>query len=48
MVTHDSHIASYADRIIFLRDGQIVDELRPEAHSDAISDLVADRMRQIA
>jgi putative ABC transport system ATP-binding protein len=48
MVTHDSHIASYADRILFLRDGQIVDELRPEGHSDAIGDLVADRMRQIA
>ena len=48
MVTHDTHIASYADRILFLRDGQIVDELRPEGHSDAIGDLVADRMRQIA
>jgi putative ABC transport system ATP-binding protein len=48
MVTHDSHIASYADRIIFLRDGQIVDELRPEAHDGVIGDLVADHMRQIA
>ena len=48
MVTHDSHIASYADRILFLRDGQIVDEMRPEAHDGAATDLVADRMRQMA
>ncbi len=48
MVTHDSHIASYADRILFLRDGQIVDEMRPEAHDGTATDLVADRMRQMA
>jgi putative ABC transport system ATP-binding protein len=28
MVTHDPHAASYADRVVFLRDGKIVDELR--------------------
>jgi putative ABC transport system ATP-binding protein len=28
MVTHDANAASYADRIIFLADGRIVDELR--------------------
>jgi putative ABC transport system ATP-binding protein len=27
MVTHDANAASYADRVVFLRDGQIVDEL---------------------
>jgi putative ABC transport system ATP-binding protein len=47
MVTHDSHIALYADRIVFLRDGQIVDELRPEAHDGTSTDLIADRMRQM-
>lgn len=26
MVTHDPHLADYADRIVFLRDGMIVDE----------------------
>jgi len=30
VVTHDAHLASWADRIVFLRDGQIVDETRPE------------------
>jgi putative ABC transport system ATP-binding protein len=28
MVTHDPIAASYADRIVFLADGQIVDEMR--------------------
>jgi len=26
LVTHDPRIAAYADRIVFLKDGQIVDE----------------------
>jgi len=30
MVTHDPHAASYADRVIFLKDGQIVRELKNE------------------
>ena len=30
MVTHDAHVASYADRIIFLKDGVIVEERRPD------------------
>ena len=28
MVTHDAFAASYADRVVFLKDGRIVDELR--------------------
>lgn len=28
VVTHDARAASYADRVVFLRDGNIVDELR--------------------
>jgi putative ABC transport system ATP-binding protein len=27
MVTHDAHAASYADRVVFLADGALVDEL---------------------
>ncbi len=26
MLTHDPRIAAYADRILFLKDGQIVDD----------------------
>ncbi|MEV6550168.1 ABC transporter ATP-binding protein [Streptomyces sp. NPDC051597] len=41
MVTHDPVAASYADRVIFLADGRIVDEmLRPSA------DGVLDRMKE--
>jgi putative ABC transport system ATP-binding protein len=40
MVTHDPVAASYADRVVFLADGQIVDELlRPTSES------VLDRMK---
>jgi putative ABC transport system ATP-binding protein len=32
MVTHDAHAASYADRVIFLADGEMVDEMyEPDA-----------------
>ncbi len=41
MVTHDPVAASYADRIVFLEDGKIVDELH-----DPTPDSVLDRMRQ--
>jgi putative ABC transport system ATP-binding protein len=37
MVTHDPNAASYADRVIFLADGQIVDELR-EPTAEAVLD----------
>ena len=39
MVTHDPNAASYADRVVFLADGRIVDELR-DANADAILDKV--------
>ncbi|MCT2589008.1 ABC transporter ATP-binding protein [Streptomyces sp. N2-109] len=39
MVTHDPVAASYADRVIFLADGRLVDELRAPT-----ADAVAERM----
>jgi putative ABC transport system ATP-binding protein len=42
MVTHDPVAASYADRVVFLADGQIVDELRQPTPSS-----VLDRMKQL-
>ena len=27
MVTHDPNAASYADRVVFLKDGRVVDQL---------------------
>ncbi len=41
MVTHDPHAASYADRVLFLEDGQIVD-----AMEDPTADRVLDRMKR--
>jgi putative ABC transport system ATP-binding protein len=29
VVTHDAQLASWADRIVFLRDGRIVDQTAP-------------------
>ncbi len=41
MVTHDPHAASYADQVLFLADGQIVDDMQ-----DPTTDRVLDRMKQ--
>jgi putative ABC transport system ATP-binding protein len=42
MVTHDPRAATYADSVLFLADGRIVDELeRPNA------DTILERMRAL-
>ena len=45
MVTHDPRIAAYADRIVFLKDGTIVDETRLDGKGGDHSQLVADKVR---
>ncbi len=40
MVTHDATAASYADRVLFLADGRIVDEML-----DPTADRVLERMK---
>ena len=42
MVTHDPVAAAYADRVVFLADGQIVSELL-----DPTVDAVMDRMKRL-
>jgi putative ABC transport system ATP-binding protein len=42
MVTHDPHAASYSDRVVFLADGRIVDEMRQPS-----ADAVLDRMGKL-
>jgi putative ABC transport system ATP-binding protein len=37
MVTHDPHAASFADKVLFLADGQIIDEM-PEPTTDRVLD----------
>ena len=42
LVTHDPHAASYADRVIFLADGKIVDEM-----ADPTAERVLERMKPL-
>jgi putative ABC transport system ATP-binding protein len=42
MVTHDPVAAAYADRVIFLADGKVVDEI-----NDPTAELVLDRMKSL-
>jgi len=35
VVTHDAQLASWADRVVFLRDGRIVDQTLPIESADA-------------
>jgi len=42
MVTHDPGAASYSDRVVFLADGKIVDEMR-----DPTTDGVLDKMKEL-
>jgi len=45
MVTHDPRIAAYADRIVFLKDGRIVDETNLARRGGAQK--IADKIKQI-
>ncbi|WP_433124301.1 ABC transporter ATP-binding protein [Micromonospora sp. CA-240977] len=36
MVTHDAQLASWADRVIFIRDGRVVDQTAPSSGPDAL------------
>jgi putative ABC transport system ATP-binding protein len=47
MVTHDPRIAAYAGRIVFLKDGVIVDETVLESQSGDPAQMLADKMRAI-
>ncbi len=42
MVTHDANAASYADRVVFLADGRVVDEMR-----EPTADRVLDRLKSL-
>ena len=36
VVTHDAQLASWADRIVFLRDGRVVDQTKPPAGPESL------------
>jgi len=41
VVTHDAKLASWADRVVFLRDGKVVDQTVPPPTPEALIDHVA-------
>jgi putative ABC transport system ATP-binding protein len=47
MVTHDPRIAAYADRIIFLKDGKVVDETLLERKSTKREQMVEEKVREV-
>jgi len=42
MVTHDATAAAYADRVVFLSDGRVVDQM-----DEPTADAVLDRMKTL-
>jgi putative ABC transport system ATP-binding protein len=36
MVTHDAQLASWADRVVFLRDGRVVDQTMPPPSPESL------------
>jgi len=47
MVTHDPRIAAQADRILFLKDGRVVDETVLESTDGRNAEIVADHMKRL-
>ena len=48
MVTHDPRIAAYADRIIFLKDGKVIDETILERQSGNSTAAVEKKIKEIS
>ncbi|HMB22342.1 MAG: ABC transporter ATP-binding protein [Chloroflexota bacterium] len=48
MVTHDPRIAAYADRIVFLKDGKVVDETLLERRNDNRAATVEKKIKEIS
>jgi putative ABC transport system ATP-binding protein len=47
MVTHDPRAAAYADRVVFLQDGQIVRELQPDNNDGHDVQAIMDAMAEL-
>jgi putative ABC transport system ATP-binding protein len=43
LVTHDAQLASWADRVVFLRDGRVVDQTVPPAGPESLLEHVTER-----
>ena len=47
MVTHDPRIAAYSDRIIFLKDGKVVDETLLEKKNAKTARMVEEKVKEV-
>lgn len=47
MVTHDPRIAAYADRIIFLKDGKVIDETLLDRKNSKNAEAVVEKMKEL-
>jgi putative ABC transport system ATP-binding protein len=47
MVTHDPRIAAYANRIIFLKDGKVVDETQLERKNSKNANIVTEKIKEL-
>ena len=48
VVTHDAQLASWADRVVFLRDGRVVDQTVPPPSPESLLDAVRSRDQRSA
>ncbi len=48
MVTHDPRIAAYADRIVFLKDGKVVNEVQLESRRTDNAETVSQMIKALA
>jgi putative ABC transport system ATP-binding protein len=48
MVTHDPHIAAYSDRIVFLKDGKVVNETILGSKNVGNQEIVTNQMKAMA
>ena len=47
IVTHDPMVASYADRVLFFYDGQIIDEYKNKENNEENIDIILDKFKGV-
>ncbi|NFG25268.1 ABC transporter ATP-binding protein [Clostridium botulinum] len=47
IVTHDPMVASYADRVLFFSDGQIIDEYKNKENNERNIDIILDKFKGV-
>ncbi|MFR7764127.1 MAG: hypothetical protein ACLU05_01720 [Anaerococcus obesiensis] len=47
MVTHDPQMASYCDRIILLKDGKILEEIKKEKSREEFYQVIVSKMVEL-